>query len=110
VKLQTGVPADTLKKQHDITGMTFGELLVGNSLAVGSGKSFSDILALKRTGQSWSEISKRLGINIDSITQRLKKAEESIKYAQSRRQQRRQQNVRDTIDQMGPAGRTTPDG
>ena len=78
VKLQTGVPAETLKWQRQKTGMTYGELLVTNSLANGSGKSFNDILAMKNKGQSWSQISQSLRINIDSITTRLKTAEESI--------------------------------
>lgn len=108
VKLQTGVPTETLKWQRQKTGMTYGELLVANSLASGSGKSFNDILALKNKGQSWSQISSGLKINIDSITTRLKAAEESIKYAQSRKREKRNQNVSDTMRDISRSSRPTP--
>ena len=108
VKLQTGVPAETLKWQQQKTGLTYGELLVANSLASGSGKSFNDIIAMKNKGQSWSQISQSLRINIDSITTRLKTAEESIKYAQSRKREKRNQNVSDTMRDIERGARPAP--
>jgi hypothetical protein len=108
VKLQTGVPTETLKRQREATGLTFGELLVANSLASGSGKSFNDIIAMKNKGQSWSEISQHLRINIDSITARLKSAEESIKYAQSRKRERRNENVGDAMRDLDKSARPAP--
>ena len=108
VKLQTGIPAETLKWQRQKTGMTYGELLVANSLANGSGKSFNDILAMKNKGQSWSQISQSLRINIDSITTRLKTAEESVKYAQSRKKEKRNQNVSDTMRDIERGARPLP--
>ena len=108
VKLQTGVPAETLKWQRQKTGLTYGELLVANSLASGSGKSFNDILAMKNKGQSWSQISQSLRINIDSITTRLKTAEESVKYAQSRKKEKRNQNVGDTMRDIERGARPAP--
>lgn len=108
VKLQTGVPAETLKWQRQKTGLTYGELLVANSLATGSGKSFNEIIAMKNKGQSWSQISQSLKINIDSITSRLKTAEESIKYAQSRKREKRNQNVSDTMRDIERSARPLP--
>ena len=108
VKLQTGVSAETLKWQRQKTGLTYGELLVANSLASGSGKSFNDIIAMKNKGQSWSQISQSLRINIDSITTRLKTAEESIKYAQSRKKEKRNQNVGDTMRDIERGARPAP--
>jgi hypothetical protein len=97
VKLQTGVPTETLRKQHEVTRLTYGELLVANSLASGSGKKFNDIIGMKNKGQSWTQISKQLGINIDSVTARLKTASESLQYAESRKRERRNQNVSDSM-------------
>jgi len=97
VKLQTGVPIETLQRQHEVTRLTYGELLVANSLANGGGKKFNDIIALKNKGQSWTQISKQLGVNIESVTARLKTASESIRYAQSRKRERRNQNVSDSM-------------
>jgi hypothetical protein len=99
VALQAGVPQDTIKKQRAATGMTYGELLVANSMAKGSGKAFNEIVNMRGKEKSWQELSLRLRINIDSITARLKNAAESVKYAQSRKDKRRQQNVGDVMDQ-----------
>lgn len=110
VKLQTGVPAETLKRQHEVTGLTYGELLVANSFASGSGKKFNDIIGLKNKGQSWTQISKQLGINIDSVTTRLTKAAESIRYAQSRKRERRNQNVGDALRDLDRSAGHTPGG
>ena len=107
VRLQT-VFRKTLKWQRQKTGMTYGELLVTNSLANGSGKSFNDILAMKNKGQSWSQISQSLRINIDSITTRLKTAEESVKYTQSRKKEKRNQNVGDTMRDIERGARPAP--
>ena len=102
VAWQTGVPVETLKKQRAATNLSFGELLVANSLARGSGKSFDEILAFRQRTQGWSQLAKQLNIDIDSITARLRAAGESIKYAQSRRKQRREQNLRDTLNPIEP--------
>jgi hypothetical protein len=110
VKLQTNVPTETLRRQHEVTRLTYGELLVANSLANGSGKKFNDIIALKNKGQSWTQISKQLGINIDSVSARLTKAEESIRYAQSRKRERRNQNVGDTMRDLERSSGHTPGG
>jgi CHASE3 domain sensor protein len=63
---------------------------------------------MKNKGQSWSQISQSLKINIDSITSRLKTAEESIKYAQSRKREKRNQNVSDTMRDIERSARPLP--
>ena len=44
------------------------------------------------------------------ITQRPRTASESVKYAESRRRQRQEQNVNGVLDQMRSAGRAQPGG
>jgi hypothetical protein len=110
VSWQTGVPVEIVKKQRAATGLSFGELLVANSLASGSGKSFNEIMRIKAKTQGWSQLAKQLNINIDSVTARLRTAGESVKYAESRRRQRRDQNIRDVTDQMKNAGKIMPEG
>lgn len=95
VAWQTKVPVKTLKQQHESTGLTYGELLVANSLAAGSGNSFEAVLAMKQKNRSWSDLSKQLKINPDSITARARAASESLRFAHSRRNQRRDENLRD---------------
>ena len=96
VSWQTKVPANTLKQQHSSTGLTFGELLIANSLAAGSNNSFESILAMKQKAKSWSDLAKQLKINPDSIVARARAATESIRLAHSRRNLRREENLRDS--------------
>ena len=110
VTWQTGVPLDTLKKQRAATGLSFSELLVANSLASGSGKSFNEIVRMKAKTQTWSQLAQQLNINIDSVSARLRTASESVKYAESRRRQREEQNVNGVLDQIKNPGKITPGG
>ena len=110
VTWQTGVPLDTLKKQRAATGLNFSELLVANSLASGSGKRFNEIVWMKAKAQTWSQLAQQLNINIDSISARLRTASESVKYAESRRRQRQEQNVNGVLDQIKNPGKITPGG
>jgi hypothetical protein len=97
VSLQTGVPVETVKQQRDATGLSFGEILVANSLAKGSSKSFNEIVRLKGASKNWSGVAKHLNINIDSVTVRLRAASDAVKHADSRRRNRREQNIRDNM-------------
>jgi hypothetical protein len=110
VTWQTGVPLDILKKQRAATGLSFSELLVANSLANGSGKSFNEIVRMKAKAQTWTQLAQQLNINIDSISARLRTASESVKYAESRRRQRQEQNVNGVLDQIKNPGKITPGG
>ena len=96
VSWQTKVPVDVLKKQRAGTGLTYGHLLVANSLATGSGKSFDQILVLRAKSQNWSQLAKKLHIGLDSIVARVKAADESLKFAEARRKIRREQNFKET--------------
>ena len=96
VSWQTKVPVDVLKKQRAGTGLTYGHLLVANSLATGSGKSFDQILVLRTKSQNWSQLAKKLHIGLDSIVARVKAADESLKFAEARRKIRREQNFKET--------------
>ena len=95
VAWQTKVPVNTLKQQHSSTGLTYGELLIANSLAAGNNTTFDSIVAMKRKARSWSDLAKQLKINPDSIVARARAASESIRLSHSRRNLRRDDNLRD---------------
>lgn len=95
VAWQTKVPVKTLKQQHDSTGMTYGELLIANSLAAGSNNSFESVLAMKQKTRRWSDLARQLKINPDSVVARAQAATQSLVLAQSRRERRRDENLRD---------------
>jgi hypothetical protein len=104
VSWQTKVPTEVLKKQRAKSGLTYGQLLVANSLASGSGKSFEQILALRAKTRDWSQLAGNLHVDVNSIVARLKAADESVTYAQARGKLRRDQNINATDFQRG--GRT----
>jgi hypothetical protein len=96
VAWQTKVPVRQLVQQQADTRLSYGELLIANSLAQGSEKSFNEILALRRKSKSWGELSLKLHINPDSIVARAAAASDSIRYAEARSNRRRQQNLQDS--------------
>jgi hypothetical protein len=101
---QTGVPVRTLRAQQAATKLTYGELLVANSLTSGTGKSFDEVVAIHRRGKSWSQMAKDFQISVDSITARAVAASSSIRLAESRRRVRREQHFKDT--DLQKVGRT----
>jgi hypothetical protein len=93
VSAQTHVPIGTLDAQQTETGLSYGELLVADSLAVGSGKSFARILAMRAKSQTWAELSLKLRINPNSIIARAHAAKDAIKYAQARFDRRHRESI-----------------
>ncbi len=96
VSWQTKVPIEVLKGQRATSGLTYGELLVANSLATGSGKNIDQVLAFRAKSQNWSQLARKLHIGVGSLIARLKGADESIQYAEYRRKIRRNQNFKET--------------
>jgi hypothetical protein len=95
VSWQTKVPVELLKKQRAMSGLTYGQLLVANSLASGSGKSFEQVLVLRAKSRNWSQLAEDLRISVKSIVGRLDAAGSSIEYAEYRRKIRREQNLKE---------------
>jgi hypothetical protein len=110
VSWQTKVPAEVLKKQRASSGLTYGQLLVANSLAAGSGKSFNQILALRGKTRDWTQLAQNLHVNVNSIVARVKAADESVTYAEARRKLRRDQSIDATDFQRAGRGRTPGGG
>ena len=96
VAWQTKVPVRTLVSQQVDTRLSYGELLIANSLAEGSQKSFKEIIAMRIKTKTWGELAMQLHINPDSIKGRAEAASSSISYAEARRNRRREQNLRDS--------------
>ncbi len=83
--------------------MSYGELLVANSLAKASGKPFEAIIAMKAKIRGWGELSRKLGVNPDSIATRARKASEQLTFASTRRDRRRDENIRDAGFRTSPS-------
>jgi hypothetical protein len=110
VSWQTKVPVEVLKKQRATSGLTYGQLLVANSLASGSAKSFNQILALRAKTGSWNQLAENLHVSVKSIIGRINAADDSLKYAESRRRVRRDQNLNDNGLPRGNRIGVTPGG
>ena len=62
ISKSTGVSASTLEKQKTKTGLTYGDVFAAHSIAKASGKSFDEIAALKKQGQTWDQIAEANGV------------------------------------------------
>jgi hypothetical protein len=64
ISKSTGVPAATLEKQKASTGLSYGDIFAAHSIAKASGKTFDEIAALKKKGQTWDQIAEANGVDI----------------------------------------------
>src|SRR5450432_4371155 len=55
VSWQTEMPMRTLIEQQAETGLSYGELLIANSLAAKSEESFAQIIAMRAKTRTWGE-------------------------------------------------------
>lgn len=78
ISSETGVPVETLKTQHAQTKLGYGELLIANSIASASGKTFAEIAALKASGQGWGEISKSYHIKLGPVVKQAHRTDKAL--------------------------------
>src|SRR5215813_4174697 len=62
VSWQTNVPIRTLVVQQSDTRLSYGELLVVNSLAAKSGESFNQVISQRIRSATWGDLAKQLNI------------------------------------------------
>jgi hypothetical protein len=56
ISASTHVPVATLEKEKASSGVTYGELYIAHAIASASGKSFTEIVKLKKQGKTWDKI------------------------------------------------------
>lgn len=61
ISKSTGVPAATIEKQKARIG-SYGDVFAAHSISKASGKSFDEIAALKKKGQTWDQIAEASGV------------------------------------------------
>ena len=64
IVINTDVAAATLEKEKARTGFSFGEIYVAHSLALSTGKKFDAIAAMKKRGQTWSQIARAHNVTL----------------------------------------------
>lgn len=57
ISISTRVPVATLEKEKASTDVSYGDLYIAHAIANAAGKSFNEIVKLKKQGQSWDKIS-----------------------------------------------------
>ncbi len=97
VSVQTKVPVDTLRKQQAATKMGASDLLVADSLANGSGKSFQEIMAMQKRAGAWTPLAGQLHVNLKSIIARAEAAASSVRYAEARDNRHREDYKRNIL-------------
>ena len=67
ISVETGVPVATLQAERASTGLGWGELEKAHLLANSTGKSFDEIVALRKGGQGWGNIAHDNGLKLGEI-------------------------------------------
>lgn len=71
VSREFDVPVTVLEEQRSRTGLGYGGLMIANALARETGRSFEDIVAMKRSGMGWGRIAQENGVKLGPIVSRL---------------------------------------
>ena len=81
ISKETGVQVATLEAQKKKTGLGFGELLIANSLASATGKTFDEIVALKTSGQGWGKVAKANNLKLGDVVSKARHADQAAQPA-----------------------------
>ena len=101
VAQQTNVPEKTLESQMVATHLTYGELVVANSLAQGSGHAMMNILALKK-GKGWAEVSREVKISPASVLDRVRTTQRVVQMSQTKLKQTQKTKNPNAPDSITP--------
>jgi len=94
---ETGVAPATLRDEKRATGFGNGELLIANLLARASGKSFDDIVAMRKT-EGWGKLAHDLDLNLGHIVSRAHRAEKALRHERRERREDRFDNDNERFD------------
>jgi len=68
---------DSLQSEHARWGLGYGEVAMVHGFAHDSkisGVTPDDVVAMRRTGKSWEDIGKQLGVKVDNVAVKMKKS------------------------------------
>jgi PIN domain nuclease of toxin-antitoxin system len=72
IVINTDVAATTLESEKSRTGLSLGDVYVAHSLGLASHKSFDQIVALQKGGQSWGKIAQTHKVSLKGSTAALR--------------------------------------
>jgi PIN domain nuclease of toxin-antitoxin system len=72
IVINTDVAAATLESEKSRTGLSLGDVYVAHSLGLASHKSFDEIIALQKGGQSWAKVAQAHKVSLKGSTAALR--------------------------------------
>jgi hypothetical protein len=78
ISTETGVPVEVLRTQRSQSRLGYGELLIANSLASATGRTFDEIVARRTSGEGWGRIAKDYNVKLGPIVSRAHHAGEAL--------------------------------
>ena len=86
VSREFDVPVTVLEEQRTRTQLGYGGLMIANSLARETGRSFDEIVAMKQSGMGWGRIAQENGVKLGPIVSRFDRADTAFRsYGNSKR-------------------------
>jgi DNA-binding NarL/FixJ family response regulator len=72
---QLALSEESLRAKHDTWGLGYGEIAMAYGFASASrtGKTPDDVVAMRSSGTSWTDIAKELGIKVDTVAKRMRR-------------------------------------
>jgi hypothetical protein len=101
VAWQTQIPMRKLIEQQAETGLSYGELLMANSLAAKSNESFDNVVAMRARTHTWGELADQLRVDPNYIVARADTAAKRIR-AVDFQNRHRQQHDNTTVTNTHP--------
>ena len=105
VAWQTEKPMRAVILQQAQTGLSYGELLMANSLASQSNQSFGHIIAMRAKAQTWGEVAEQLQVDPEFVVDRANIAAQRI-VAVDFRSRHRQSRGNTSVTSINPHGET----
>ena len=70
---QLAASEDSLKQQHEVWGLGYGEIAMAYGFAKANrkGKTPADVVAMRADGEGWLDIAKSLGVKVDQVANRM---------------------------------------
>lgn len=83
---ETNVPMIVLEDQRTRSHFGYGGLMIANVLALETGRSFDEILALKSSGYGWGQIARENNVDPGRVVSRLDRVDEQFRQAENKDQ------------------------
>jgi hypothetical protein len=86
ISRQVDVPVTVIEEQRVRTRLGYGGLMIANALAIETGRSFDEVVAMRQSGLSWGQIAQQNNVKLGPIVSRMDRADGEFRtYRNSKR-------------------------